>query len=431
MTIETKILGVAYGGGHANIVIPVLKELNKRRIATQFLALTSAGPQAEREGLPYRSFVDFKHLVDSRKARKLGSKLAADMHNPQLGISYEESVYYLGINLLENIEALGDDLAMEVLELAGRHSFLAVEFLKKVITEEGCTHILTTNSPRSEKASLIAAQQLGLKSFKIEDLYGVPILFDSLMRKMGVDHYYQTTGRFKITPTQSCFLCDYARDYFISVQDKWDMVGVDHANSTVTGQPVFDVIDEIIGTKPDSTVFPNRPDLPTVIWAHENGHRDEKEVIAMLEQCFRSRRQAFNLVLKLRPNLEPRQITDVIGLFDDSRGNFKVIHTEMDPNALIWNSTVVIGQVSTMLTQAAYMGRPVVIMDPLKIRNEEPLALNGVARVVSDAEELFNAIELLSQPGSQIFRGFEQGRQNMHFQNQGTKNICQLIEQYI
>ncbi|MGI9316184.1 MAG: hypothetical protein ACR2QW_02530, partial [bacterium] len=361
MTIKTKILGVAYGGGHANIVIPVLKELNRRGITTQFLALTSAGPQAKRAGLSYKSFVDFKHLVDSQKAGQLGSKLAAKMHNPKIGISFDETVYYLGINLLENIETLGEDRAMEVLDLVGRHSFMAVEFLKKVITEEQCTHILTTNSPRSEKASLVAAQQLGLTSFKVEDLYGVPILYDSLTRKMGVDNYNQTTGRFKMTPTQSCFLCDYARDYFISVQDKWDMVGIDHANSRVTGQPVFDAIDEIIDSRPDSTIFPNRPDLPTVTWVHENGHHDENEVIAMLEQCFRSRGQAFNLVLKIRPNVEPRQIIDVIRRFDDSLANFKVIHTEMDPNELIWNSAVVIGQVSTMLTQAAYMGRPVII----------------------------------------------------------------------
>ncbi len=429
--MKTKVLGIAYGGGHANIVIPVLKALNGRGIVTQFLALTSAGPLAESEGLSYKTFLDFKHLVDDRKAGQLGKQFADEIHNPQIGISYEETVYYLGINLLENIGVLGKDLAMEVYQLAGRHSFLAVEFLKKIISEEQCTHILTTNSPRSEKASLVAAQQLGLKSFRVDDLYGVPILYHSLMRKMGADHYYQTTGRFKITPTQSCFLCDYARDYFISVQDKWDMVGVDHANSTVTGQPAFDAIDTVIKNRPDKHIFPNRQDFPTIVWAHENGHVDEKEVIAMLEQCFRSHAKAFNLVLKLRPNIETREVSDVIKRFDNSLDNFKVIHTELDPNELIWNSTLVLGQVSTMLTQAAYMGRPVVILDPRELRGEEPLVQNRLAWVVRNAEDLFDAISALSQPDSYIYHGFGEGSQRMRFQNNGTKNVCRLIERYL
>lgn len=431
MTIKTKILGVAYGGGHANIVIPLLQELNRRGISTQFLALTSAGLKAERVGLEHKSYLDYKHLVDIKKATRLGSPLAAEMHNPNLGINLDESVYYLGINMLENIESLGESLAHEALRLAGRNSFLPVEFLQKILVEEQCTHVLSTNSPRSEKASLIAAQQLGLKSFRVDDLYGVPVLYDSLMQKLGAEIYYQTTGRFKITPTQCCFLCDFARDHFISRQDKWDIVGVDYSNSTVTGQPVFDAIDEVLNNRPMEILFPDRRHLPTVIWAHENGHRDETEVVAILERCFRSWGSEFNFVIKLRPNIEPQQIENILQLFDTSRGNFRLIHTEMDPNVLIWNSSVVIGQVSTMLTQAAYMGRPVVIVDPVRLRANEPLAQTGVARLVRNADELHEAVNALSKAESRMFQDFEAGRQSMHFQNHGTNNVCDLIERHL
>lgn len=431
MNIKTKILAVTYGGGHANIVIPVLQELNKRGIPTRFLALTSAGPQARRTGLEYKSYRDYSHLVDSHRAALLGSPLAKEMHNPSLGIPFEESVNYLGINLMENIDSLGEDLAREALRLAGRNSFLPVEFLKRIIAEERCTHVLTTNSPRSEKASLVAARELDLKSFRLDDLYGVPTLYDSLVHKMGLDMYQRTTGRYKITPTQSCFLCDFARDHFISQQDKWDVVGVDKANSTVTGQPAFDAIDKIIREVPEESLFPDRQHLPTITWAHENGHRDETEVVAILEQCFQSKGIAFNFVIKLRPGIERRQIQNILNRFDPSLGNLKLIHDEMNPNVLIWNSTVVIGQVSTMLTQAAYMGRPVVILDPLQLRAHEPLAQTGLARLVRNSDELFEAINALSQAGTQMFDDFVAGCRSMHFQKQGTKNVCDLIERYL
>ena len=146
MGLKSKVLGVTYGGGHANIVIPILEALNGRGIPTQLLALTSSGPQAKRQGLPHKTYYDYKHFIDCKRAERLGRKLAETMHNENIGLSFEESIYYLGINLLENIETLGEDLAVKSLELAGRHSFLPVEFLKKIITEENCTHILTTES---------------------------------------------------------------------------------------------------------------------------------------------------------------------------------------------------------------------------------------------------------------------------------------------
>lgn len=431
MTPPPRILGVAYGGGHANIVAPVLQALELRGVNTLFLALTTAGPVAAGAGLDYRSYRDYAHLVDSRRARKLGQELAVEMHNPGMGISLEESVFYLGINLLENIETLGEELAMESLRLAGRHSFMAVEFLRKIMQEEGCTHLVTTNSPRSEKASLIAAQQLGLKSFRIDDLYGVPTFHDSQVRRLGEKMYYQTTGRFKITPTQSCFLCQYARDNLIAQQDKWDLVGIDYDNSTITGQPVFDAIDRVIEDQPWYTIFPEGRDLPTVTWAHENGHIDEAEVISMLAQCFRSAEREFNLAIKIRPNIEPDEIRDVLALFENEQGSCRIIHTEMDANQLIWNSDVILGQVSTMLTQAAYMGRPVVILDPRNLRRDEPLARSGVARVVQSSAQLRQVIESLSRAGSQMFRDFEEGCRRMNFKHGGTANVCNLVESYL
>ena len=80
---------------------------------------------------------------------------------------------------------------------------------------------------------------------------------------MGAEIYGQTTGRIKITPTQSCFLCDIARDNFISKQDQWDIKGVGLANSTVTGQPIFDAIDDIARINPPKTLFPGKDELPT------------------------------------------------------------------------------------------------------------------------------------------------------------------------
>ena len=54
-----KILFVTYGGGHVNMVIPVVKEVEKEGFTFTVLGLTTAGKSLEDAGLRYKTFKDY------------------------------------------------------------------------------------------------------------------------------------------------------------------------------------------------------------------------------------------------------------------------------------------------------------------------------------------------------------------------------------
>lgn len=100
------VLFVTYGGGHAQMVIPVMRELHTHSdIRAEALALTLAGPAFRRSGIPYKGFRDFIATGDEAAAAH-GKRLAALHHNPQTGIEEQESIAYLGLSYWDLVRAL-------------------------------------------------------------------------------------------------------------------------------------------------------------------------------------------------------------------------------------------------------------------------------------------------------------------------------------
>lgn len=164
---ERKVLAVCYGAGHVNMVLPVLRELrNRGGFAITVLGLTTAWPVLAEAGFePLR----MRDLVDSEQdstALEQGVKLAHDL--PAGGpVPESESIAYLGISYQELVEDLGPERAAAVFAEKGRAAFLPLRFARRIIQRLAPDVLLTTNSPRMERAFLQVAGEMSLPNVVI------------------------------------------------------------------------------------------------------------------------------------------------------------------------------------------------------------------------------------------------------------------------
>jgi hypothetical protein len=169
-----KVLFVTYGGGHIEMCLPVIKALRECAPASEILlmALTTAHAAARRAGEAPLGYRDFCRLPDDARAFEYGELLLPGNEHPD--VSREESVAYLGQNFVEWIDELGLQTAFERWRAVGRQGFLPFRFFRRVLGKLQPDVVVTTNSPRSEEAAVIAAAGLGIPTLSMLDLFAMP-----------------------------------------------------------------------------------------------------------------------------------------------------------------------------------------------------------------------------------------------------------------
>jgi hypothetical protein len=168
-----RLLVVCYGGGHSAMVIPVVRALlsEGRGPTPTVLAATTAGPDMKRAGIPACGYRDLLRDGDDR-AVAYGHQLLTASHNPNSGISEDESVAYLGLCYDDLVERVGADDAARRYERYGRHAFFPLGPLRRAFDRFAPDVVLTTNSPKSERAALVVAREREIPAVYLEDLLG-------------------------------------------------------------------------------------------------------------------------------------------------------------------------------------------------------------------------------------------------------------------
>ena len=165
------ILAVTYGGGHARAVKPVCDELYRRKISVVVLALTTG--ESIFQDAPYR-IIGFRHIIPdviSADVQRLGATLAS-AEGWDSAVGYAETVAYLGLNMYELIQRVGEEAAHDLFRRHSRRAFNPEATMKRLLNQINPRIVLTTTSPRSEKAALFAAAKLDIPSVMIvESLY--------------------------------------------------------------------------------------------------------------------------------------------------------------------------------------------------------------------------------------------------------------------
>lgn len=168
-----KIFMICYGGGHAEIIKETYKELVKEKnFCIKILALTTAKYKFEAENISYKTIVDYYDKQRDEPIFLLGKNFCIDKNIDTL-IGKEETYLYYGYALFELEKKYGKEITNKGFERLGRKIFLPLCFMKKILEHEKPDLVITTNSPRYERAALIAAKNLNIKTLSIEDLFGV------------------------------------------------------------------------------------------------------------------------------------------------------------------------------------------------------------------------------------------------------------------
>lgn len=171
-----KVLFVSYGGGHINIINLLVEKMIMSNIDFKVLALTTAyNISSSLYGTKYiKKITDYKNifLKNIEKINYYGNLLLEENFNVSSGISKEDTIFYLGISMFDLVEKYGEDKAFQLYNTKKRQAFLPINTMEEILKYEDISLVVTTTSPRFEEASLIAANELGIETLQILDLFG-------------------------------------------------------------------------------------------------------------------------------------------------------------------------------------------------------------------------------------------------------------------
>lgn len=200
-----KVLFVTYGSGHVRMVVPVAKALAQTGLAQPLvLALTTAADvvrEAKLELLQFKNFLRNGDRTDEAAVahgQRLMHAMAGPIADP------DETAAYLGLSYQELALKVGPVEAERQYQLEGRQAFLPVATLQCIVKQLAPSLVVATNSPRAERAAIMAARSLGLPSVCLVDLFcldevkwiGEPDYADKVcVLNESVKHFLLAAGR--------------------------------------------------------------------------------------------------------------------------------------------------------------------------------------------------------------------------------------------
>ena len=384
MTSSQKtILFVTYGGGHAQMVWPVVHALRqsplcsdgKIRILT--LALPAARDILVRHGVEVISFADYIDEKQDADALAWGAELAKVHHSPSSGIDPAESIAYLGLSYKDLVLRLGADEAQASLEQQGRRAFFPLTVMSRVFDDVEPDFVVTTNSPRSEAAAIATANLRGIDNLIMTDLF-------------------TGLGGYLLEGRNISYLNRVAHDMFVAD----GLVDESRSIAHFTGNPAFDRLLELPREAEPGWLqrnFPGASAGQVVLHADAPGYQDpsdksshlrsESEILAELDAVWRAviDNNAVYLV-RPHPSQSPKLYRDWI------RGKQNAfLARDNDLHDLLRNISLLVVRTSTVGLEAVYMGKRVLQLDS-DYHSDLPLAAMGVAWGVNSFAELASAV---------------------------------------
>lgn len=172
MRKQRHVLFVTYGGGHVSMVLPVIQAMAKQNVVqSMVLALTSAANSSRAAGVATWQFKDFLEPGDAQ-ALVWGIELAKTL-DPGGTVDFQETQAYLGLSFQDLVDEHGLDGARAMYAKYGRHCFLPVPTMRRIIKKLKPDAIVMTNSPRAERAAGLVARELGIPALCINSMFAI------------------------------------------------------------------------------------------------------------------------------------------------------------------------------------------------------------------------------------------------------------------
>lgn len=212
------VLFVCYGSGHVRMVVPVARALAALgRVNVQVLGLTTAAPVVRQAGLPLLQFKDFVTAADGAAVahgHRLMTDLGGNVADPT------ETAAYLGLSYADLVATHGEQEAARRYAERGRQALLPLGSLRRILHQVKPDLVVATNSPRGERAAILAAGELGIPAVCIVDLFAI-----DEVEWIGAPDYAQRV----------CVLNAAVKDFLVRAGRKPEHI-------TVTGNPAFDAL---------------------------------------------------------------------------------------------------------------------------------------------------------------------------------------------
>jgi hypothetical protein len=399
-----KILFVTYGGGHVNMVVPVIKELQKKDdFDIVVLGLTTAGSVLKGNNIPYIGFRDLLGVNDN--ALKWGKRLV-DKNNESNLVSYEESIAYMGLSYVDLEVEHGIRKAAKLYKKYGRQIFNPVTTIQKLLNLECPDLVIATNSPRAERTAIKVANNNNIKSICLVDLFALR------------ESEWIAENNFADC---ICVISETVKNNFI-------LLGRNSEDIHVTGNPAFDDMKLIcnLDTREEFRRRKKWKNSNIILWAssgvepeqhpfhHQKGDVNLPKNI-MKKMCdFIFNNPTFRLVVRLHPGeeLEEKLLLDRVEYSTVNEDNF---------NELLVSSDVVVVTSSTAGYQAALLDKPLINIGMSVFSQDMPY------------DEYFNSIKVndLSLLDSAIHQAVGQKICNNLNMEPSTKNIINQITKVI
>ncbi|MGZ2259831.1 hypothetical protein [Roseobacter sp. A03A-229] len=372
-----EVLFVTYGGGHAQMVIPVIQAL-RDRIKISVFGLPSALKHLNMAGIPTLTCNDVIDPKSDCDALKWGEQLAKEHHADHSGIPREQSVAYLGLSFSDLVTRLGFEAAEKKMKAMGRHAFHPVGVLDRVLDIVEPKVVIATNSPRAEAAAIEAANKRGLKTISMTDVF------------IAMKHHRNQAQ--DITYLNAFAMENLAR---IGIVDPTK------SESHFTGNPAFDSLFEI-PAQPDprwlGKQFPDADERPMVLFADmvswvnagtNTSHRQsEEQVFDQLQTCAKAADAAnVNLALRPHPSQDPGPHEQVAS---ERSGCF--IARQDALHDLLRNVDAVIARSSTVALETVILRQRLIQLEPER-HPDMPLTALGTAWGVPHMDQLSAVIQ--------------------------------------
>lgn len=364
--MKPKILMASYGGGHVNVIIPLYNELIIRGYQPVILGLTTAAAKLRDEGIAFYSYSDFITDED-REAIELGEKLTADMELSRQ-IPKQESIAYMGICYQELIQQHGTAEADRLFRSFGRQCFLPKLFMRRVLEALTPDIVVTTSSPRSEKALVLQAGEMGIKCFCIVDFYQEYDLVGGLGERGYADKVFVP---------------------FREMKKLLQKMGRVSTEIEVCGNPALDYLATIDIEKDSALVRQQRgwQDKFVVFWVKSDSavlKESEKNVEEKLVNVF-DQDPAVQIVIRPHPN-DP-------GDYSCSTEKGIFVSTQDDPVHLeLATCDVLVTMNSTVGLQANLLGKPVIQVDVIAYKAKVPFSVLEIGVSVKSLDEMIDKI---------------------------------------
>ncbi|KJU82066.1 Capsule polysaccharide biosynthesis, spore coat polysaccharide biosynthesis protein spsB [Candidatus Magnetobacterium bavaricum] len=404
--MKQKIFTVTYGGGHVNIIIPLLKELkNREDLELSTLGLSIAAESLKKAGIEHHTISHYKELIMDEIAWKYGNSLAMKNHTEGKGISLEETVIYFGASMRDLIREKGQEEALKIYADCGRACFIPLYTMQLILEQESPDMLMTGNCPRMERAAMMVAKERGIKVLSLNDLLG----FDK---------------KYLFPADKIAVISEITRENLVKQ-------GNPPGNIIITGSPAFDLIlEEIrtfnkhyildeIGLKTDSKVFllATQPDK-NCTW----------EMINMMVTILDNYPEHY-LVIKPHPGEDNRLYADYLSKLSHPR----VVLTDIPVRKIIYVSELTVTIYSTVGIESILMGVPLIQLNLMGIKNPIPLYEYGVSIEVKDYTELEKSVDKVLNDEKHKTE-VEESR-NHYFKyllsGLGVKNCINLINQLL